>query len=68
MHPEHQWSVEAHLLANLVDMLGAFLAGHDYQPMSRPGTTPRYQGAEQVDALDYDRILSRFRGGGDDAG
>lgn len=65
MDPRAQWSTEAHLLACIADMLGARFVGRQYRPIQRPRPA-RYEDAAAVGAGEYEELLARFRGEGQD--
>jgi hypothetical protein len=62
--PSTLWSDEAHLLANIADLVGDLFA-QDYEHIERPGATKRFSTAAAVGADDYAEILRRFGGGAD---
>lgn len=65
LNPSCAWSVEAHMLANLVDLIGDLFA-EDYKHIERPGEVKPYASAELVDTGEFNRLLSIF--GGDENG
>lgn len=64
--PRALWSTEAHLLANIADLLGSALVGKQYEPLARPGAARQFEGAAPVGAEEYEEILARFRKGATD--
>ena len=60
MLPRTAWSVETHMLANIMNMIGDLFA-QDYEPIQRPGEIAKYSTAEPVDSAGYERKLSAFR-------
>jgi hypothetical protein len=61
--PATVWSVEAHRMADVADMIGSAFAGKDYKPMKRPGAKEQFEGAEEVDEDELNELLARFGGG-----
>ena len=65
MEPVLEWSEEAHMLANLLDILGPLFV-QDYARVPRPGLErhDRYEGAAEVSEDDFNAVLSIFDKGG----
>lgn len=61
MVPSLQWSVEAHMLANIADLVGDLFA-KDYEHVRRPGDRKRFSTASGVSKLDHDALMARFGG------
>ena len=59
--PGAKWSHEAHMLANLTDIIGDLFA-QDYDHIRRPGEVAQFSTAAAVDASDYDAMLKMFGG------
>ena len=61
-HPETRWTVAEHRLADIVDMLGAFMLGEGYEAMERPGgfAHKRFEDAQPVSAGDMDAEIADF--------
>ena len=59
-NPRTSWSVETHMLANIMNMVGDLFA-QDYEPIQRPGDIAKYSTAEPVDSVGYERKLAAFR-------
>ncbi len=55
LDPQASWSAETHVLATISDQIGLLMyglggaKGAKPQPISRPGSSARYEGAEVVD-------------------
>ena len=61
--PATAWSVEAHRLADVADMIGLAFAGKDYERMKRPGAKDKYEDAAPVGEEELNELLARFGGG-----
>jgi hypothetical protein len=61
MEPSLRWSDEAHMLANLTDLIGDLFA-KDYEHIKRPGAKRRYSTAEAVGKADHDALMALFGG------
>ena len=61
--PATMWSIEAHRMADVADMVGLAFAGKDYKPMKRPGAQGKFDDAAPVDEDDFNELLARFGGG-----
>ncbi len=66
IEPHTAWSDEAHLLANLVDLIGDLFA-KDYEHIERPGakSVKKFSSARAVTAAEHDKLLAIFSIGGD---
>ena len=60
INPLTKWSAEAHMIANVADMVGNLFA-EDYEPMTRPGEVAQFSTAAPIDAGDYEAKLAKFR-------
>lgn len=60
IEPRTNWSDETYLLAALHDLIGDLFA-EEYEHIKRPGETPRFSTARQVDEGELDKLLARFR-------
>lgn len=58
--PATNWSNEAHMLANVIDLIGDLFA-EDYKHVQRPGTARQYESAKPVTADEHEEALARFR-------
>lgn len=67
MVPSAIWSGETHVLAYLADLVGDLFA-NDYEHIERPWDVPTFSTAEPVGESELDRLLARFRMGGDTDG
>lgn len=70
IEPHTIWSDEAHLTANLLDLIGDLFAT-DYEHIERPGakSQKRFYSAAAVTSAEHQRLLALFgtdEGGGDD--
>ena len=61
--PATEWSIEAHRMADVADMVGSAFAGKDYKPMKRPGAKEQFSDAAPVDENEFNELLARFGGG-----
>lgn len=61
--PSTEWSIEAHRMADVADMVGSAFAGKDYKPMKRPGAKEKFSSAAPVDENEFNELLARFGGG-----
>ncbi len=64
IEPHTAWSDEAHLLANLIDLIGDLFA-NDYEHIERPGakSVKKFSSARAVTAAEHQTLLAIFGGG-----
>ena len=64
LDPSTAWSDEAHLMANLIDLVGDLFA-KDYEHIERPGAkvAKKYESARAVTPDELNGVLALFGGG-----